>query len=768
MGLLTSDLKYDQMRTVFMTEGAIDSERLDRDLAAAAEELRGRLREDGVADDEIEVAAGLDCRYVGQGYELRIPLPEERFTPEALEEFHRLHEQEYGHAFRDPIEIVNLRVTAYGKRPRIEQLPASANGGDPLLGEGESVFGGTALRRRATTSARCLPVGESIDGAAVVFQRDTTTVVPPGWTARADASGSLDPQPMSAPTTTRVDPITASVIAGALESIAVEMGHKLARMSYSSIIRESEDFGCVICDAQARQLAESSQSTPLQSGPIPGYIRGINRRFAEIGEEWRPGDVVIHNHAYYGASHEPDVGFVVPIFHGGELVAFSATAAHHLDLGALTPGSCGIVDATDAYAEGLQFNAIKIEEEGRRNEWIWRFLRDNVRAAQLVVGDMEAQVAACRIGAERFEELIERYGIETVKAASEDLMDYSERLLRREIEKLPDGSYEAEGFIDGFQDDPNPANRDLRIKATVTVEGSDIHVDLTGTSPQIDLPLNMPFEGTVDIAIYLTIRSILLDSDRHGNIPANSGLFRPITITAPEGCLANPRFPAPDDRALLPGQHRRRHGHARAGAARAGQRQRRGRQPEGRRVLGPQRRRPALGVHGHPGGELRRPARQGRARRGRHPLREHPQQPDRGHRVALPAARDAIRAERRHRRRRTLAWRARHGPRDRVPRARRDVARGRRLRASAAGAVRRRGWDARAASRSTGAARAASRCRRSSRTARLGPAIGSLSSRRPAAATGRRPSATRPRSARTSRTRLLSRERARELYGFED
>ena len=114
MGLLTSDLKYDQMRTVFMTEGAIDAERLDRELAAAAAELRTRLREDGVADGEIEVAAGLDCRYVGQGYELRIPLPEERFTPEALEEFHRLHEQEYGHAFRDPIEIVNLRVTATG------------------------------------------------------------------------------------------------------------------------------------------------------------------------------------------------------------------------------------------------------------------------------------------------------------------------------------------------------------------------------------------------------------------------------------------------------------------------------------------------------------------------------------------------------------------------------------------------------------------------------------------------------------------------------
>ena len=155
MGLLTSDLKYDQMQTVFMTEGAIDSEQLDRNVTLAAEELRGRLREDGVPDDEVEVTAGLDCRYVGQGYELRVALPQERFTKDVLEEFHRLHEQEYGHAFRDPVEIVNLRVTAIGKRPRIERLPAF-RAGDPLLGEGEGVFKGKAMRP-ATTSACCCP-----------------------------------------------------------------------------------------------------------------------------------------------------------------------------------------------------------------------------------------------------------------------------------------------------------------------------------------------------------------------------------------------------------------------------------------------------------------------------------------------------------------------------------------------------------------------------------------------------------------------------------
>ena len=344
---------------------------------------------------------------------------------------------------------------------------------------------------------------------------------------------------------TRVDPVTAAVIAGALDSIAVEMGHKLARMSFSSIIRESEDFGCVICDSDARQLCESAQSTPLQSGPIPGYIRGINRRFAELGVEWKPGDVVIHNHAYYGASHQPDVAFCVPIFFGSELVGFSATTAHHLDLGALTPGTCGIVDATDAYAEGLQFAAIKVEEEGRRNEWVWQLIRDNVRAEQIVVGDMGAQVAAAKAGAARFLELIDRYGLQTVRDASEDLMDYSDRMLRREIEQLPDGTYSAEGRLDGFVDDPDPDHKNLRIAVAVRIDGSEVTVDLTGTSPQIDLPINMPFEGTVDIAVWMTLRSILLDSATHDPVPTNSGLFRAISITAPEGCLANPRFPAP-------------------------------------------------------------------------------------------------------------------------------------------------------------------------------------------------------------------------------
>ena len=353
---------------------------------------------------------------------------------------------------------------------------------------------------------------------------------------------------------TRVDPITASVIHGALENIAIEMGHKLMRMSYSSIIRESEDFGAALTDAEGNQLCECKMSTPLQSGPIPGYIRGIQATLASRGETIRPGDVIMHNDPYGGASHGPDVAFCVPVFLDAKLIGFSTTTAHHLDIGALTPGSAGIVDAVDTYAEGLQFKAIKVIDEGRPNHAVWHMLRDNIRAPALVVGDMEAQIKAAQIGADRYLSLVGQYGLETVSLAYLDLMDYSERMMRDAIRALPDGTYRAETFIDGYLDSADPTRRDLPIRVALTVADDEITVDLTGTAPQVsDRPINMPLVGTVDCAIWLTLRSILLDAVVYGSVPQNSGLTRPIHIVAPRGTLANPIFPAPVIARFTPG-----------------------------------------------------------------------------------------------------------------------------------------------------------------------------------------------------------------------
>lgn len=353
-----------------------------------------------------------------------------------------------------------------------------------------------------------------------------------------------------------IDLVTVSVLQGALEGIAVEMGHKLMRTAHSSIIRESEDFGAAILTPDCEQLCESVHSTPLQSGPLPGYLRGILKAFARRGDGFVSGDVVMHNDPYAGASHGPDVAFFVPIFIDGALVAFSATAAHHVDIGALTPGSSGIVDAVDAYAEGLQFKAIKVVEQGRENAAVWQLLADNLRASDVVLGDMRAQIKAAEIGAARFRDLVGRFGLATVLDAGRAILDHSERLMRGAISALPDGIYRSRTLLDGFADDPDPRRRDLTLAVALHVEGDRITVDLEGTSPQIDdRPLNMPLEGTVDCAIWLTLKSVLLDEAIHGRIPQNSGLVRPIRIKAPPGTLANPVFPAPTIARACAGNH---------------------------------------------------------------------------------------------------------------------------------------------------------------------------------------------------------------------
>jgi N-methylhydantoinase A len=194
-GLLTSDLKYDQMRTVFQLQGSVDADRLNRELDALAGELRGWLERDGIPGEEIEVIRALDCRYVGQGYELRVTLADGPFTEAALEQFHVLHEREYGSAYSDPIEIVNARVTVIGRRPALDSVPvASRNVERALVGEHEGVFrmnGGLQALPTRFYDRNLLPVDETLAGPVIVFHLDTTTVVPPGWNARADASGNL-------------------------------------------------------------------------------------------------------------------------------------------------------------------------------------------------------------------------------------------------------------------------------------------------------------------------------------------------------------------------------------------------------------------------------------------------------------------------------------------------------------------------------------------------------------------------------------------------
>ncbi|NTF10578.1 hydantoinase B/oxoprolinase family protein [Agrobacterium rubi] len=337
--------------------------------------------------------------------------------------------------------------------------------------------------------------------------------------------------------TKQVDPITLQVIGGALHSIAEQMGNVLYRMSYSSIIRESQDLGAGLFDLQYNTLCESD-STPMHIGSLPGYLRGIEKTIPL--NAWRPGDVVIHNHPYFGASHSPDIGIIMPVFYEGALVGFSANTAHHVDIGAATPGL--VIDIPDVFAEGMLFNAIKLFDEGKRNESVWNYIRGNTRVPSLVMGDLEAQIASAELGVKRFAELFSTYGKDRVQQACNQLMDYTEAMLRSEIAKIPDGDYVAEGFMD---DDGRNRGIHLPLKVTVKVRGDGVEVDTTGSSAQVSTAFNVPFEGSTKVACFFAFRALLLDTYTHQeDIPQNEGSFRPVKVTSPLGSIFNPIAPA--------------------------------------------------------------------------------------------------------------------------------------------------------------------------------------------------------------------------------
>ena len=332
-----------------------------------------------------------------------------------------------------------------------------------------------------------------------------------------------------------IDRVTLRVIGGAFNTIAREMAQMLYRMSNSSIIRESEDLGCGLYDALGNEFSES-ESSPMHIGSLPAYIRGFMRKLA--GQLYE-GDIIIHNHPYHGASHSPDLAVVAPMFDGGELFGFAAATAHLIDSGAAAPGLN--VDLIDVFAEGTLYDGIKLYERGTRNDAVWSILRDSVRTPDANAADIEAMIAAVRTGAERFGKLVAKHGLPTVMGAAHYWMDYSERRLRAEIARIPDGDYHAESWLD---DDGRNWGKPLKVKVTVTKRGDSILIDLTGSADEVETAYNVPFEGSLQVACYYIVRTLLLDEVMTEEfIPQNSGMFRPVSVHAPKGSIFNPHFP---------------------------------------------------------------------------------------------------------------------------------------------------------------------------------------------------------------------------------
>jgi N-methylhydantoinase B len=326
------------------------------------------------------------------------------------------------------------------------------------------------------------------------------------------------------------DPLTLEVIKNALASIADEMALMVMRSAYSPVVRDTMDYSTALCDRHGQVIAQGL-TLAVQLGTFPTAMGHV---LEEFGETARPGDVYVTNDPYgAGGQHLPDIYVVKPIFVDGELEGWAATMAHHSDVGGITPGSVA-VHASEIYQEGLRMPLLRLFDAGEENTTLFRVIEKNTRQPIQVLGDLRAQVAACRAGERGLADVIRRYGAATTHAYTDELQVLGERLMRAEIAALPDGEYRFVDWIDGVGEDPEP----LRIEVLLRISGDELSIDFTGTSPQVDASINCPV-GLVFAACYCAIKGI---AERE--IPNCEGYMRPIHINAPAGTIVNPVLPA--------------------------------------------------------------------------------------------------------------------------------------------------------------------------------------------------------------------------------
>ena len=332
----------------------------------------------------------------------------------------------------------------------------------------------------------------------------------------------------------KLDPVKTEVYWARLLSAVDEAAMTLIRTAFSGIVRDNHDFACGLLDATGRLLAQDTMGTPGLAGPMP--ITMGHFLAAYPASALRPGDVLITNDPWKVAGHLSDTTLLTPLFSEDTLVGFAMCVAHQMDIG----GRGMTTETRDVYEEGLWIPILKLYDAGVANESLFAIIRHNVRIPEMVVGDLRAQLASNEIAGRHLLRLVQEIGPDGVLALADEITDRTEASTRAAIERVPDGTYRSVALIDRRPDASGALGDPLRVEVAVTVTGSNVLVDFAGTSPQVEVGINACLYGLTMAYALMGLKSAL-----DPLLPINGGFLRPITITAPEGCLMNPLHPAP-------------------------------------------------------------------------------------------------------------------------------------------------------------------------------------------------------------------------------
>ncbi len=562
-GMLASDLRYDFAQSFTASLDVVDLDEVRRLTDRMAGQGIARLRNQGLADEDIATRFTADMRYLDQIYEVNVTVPDLAMDDGAIRRawaslFHERYQALYSyHQLDQEIRLVTLRATVTGKLPSVD-LPVK----ERIDGTGNNrkgtrqVYTGT-WSEADVYAADDLAPGTAIEGPAIVESDFTTVLVEEGdrlevdpyggmvlavSPAVSDSSDTLDapeapyatdtPMASEAPDAdpSRSDPVTHSVVGHRLESIAREMADVMIRTSMSQILNSSRDFSTAILDATG-QLVAQGEGIPVHISALPPSVEAVREYF---GDDINEGDLFILNDPYFGGSHLPDITAIYPVFRDGVLRFFAVNRAHHSDIGGGTHGGYN-PSASELYHEGLRIPPVRLYEAGRPREDLLHMLAVNVRHAENFTGDLHAQIGSVQIAARRLQALLDDYGADGLMASVEAILDSAERRIRQLIGGWKDGIYYGETLLDddGFDAESIP------IRAKVTVQDDHMTIDLSESSPQVTGFINSAYANTRSLA-HVAIM-YMAPSD----VPKNEGSMRPVKVIAPRGLIVNPNPPAP-------------------------------------------------------------------------------------------------------------------------------------------------------------------------------------------------------------------------------
>ncbi len=510
-----------------------------------ARQARDELAQQGVAAHEVHTIARLQVRYAGTDTALTCLLPDDLPASQAIaavtDEFERAYQQRFAFLMRDRalvIEAAAVEAIGAGERPKAARPTSEESTHTPTAVAQVQMYcqadeAPAGWRPAALYIRESLMPGATLDGPAVVAEKNATTVIEPGWQARLTSGESLEltrvkPRTRAHALGTDADPVMLEVFNNLFMNIAEQMGLRLQNTAYSVNIKERLDFSCALFDASGSLIANAPHM-PVHLGSMSESIRTV----IEHNPGMRPGDVYVLNNPYNGGTHLPDITVVTPVYLDGDAKPsfYVASRGHHADIGGTTPGSMPPFSATIT-EEGVLIDNFKLVAEGRlREAELLQLLGSGPypsRNPQQNLADLRAQVAANEKGVQELRAMVTQYGRETVAAYMTHVQNNAEESVRRVITALRDGEFML----------PLDNGAVIRVKVSVDARSRSAKVDFTGTSAQ--LPNNFNAPRSITMAAVLYVFRTLVDDE----IPLNAGCLKPIDVIVPEGCMLNPRHPA--------------------------------------------------------------------------------------------------------------------------------------------------------------------------------------------------------------------------------